>query len=76
MTDTNQRDEAVGHIILGVLITPVSIVAAFFALSLVWLSWGVFGIVLVGIAGAVAIFGPYELITGYQSYQEATNGCP
>jgi len=62
--------EAVARIVMGALITPVSILAVLFMVSLVWVDLGIFGIVLVGIAGAVALLGPFGIASGVQQYRE------
>lgn len=58
------------RIVIGALITPVSILAAIFVVSLVWLDLGLLGIVLVGVAGAVALLGPFGIASGVQQYRE------
>jgi len=75
MTDTEQRNEAIARVLLGVVLLPVSAIAAAFVISMVWLSYGLAGFILVGLAGAAAFIGPFGVLTGYKQYQEATNGC-
>jgi hypothetical protein len=62
--------EAIARIIMGAVITPMSILAALFVFSLAWLDLGILGIVLVGIAGAVALLGPFGIASGVQQYRE------
>ena len=64
-----EQSEAIAKIVLGTLLLGASIPAAIYVLSLAWLSYGLIGIVLAGVAGAVACIGPYGLATGLSEYR-------
>lgn len=68
----DDKAEAIAKILLGALLMGASIPAGLYLVTLTWLSYGILGFVLAGVAGAVAFIGPYGIATGVSEYREVT----
>lgn len=55
---------------LTILVTlPVSVAGAFYVASMSWLAYGVLGVVVAGVAGALTLAAPYATYGLYQCRQ-------
>ena len=68
----DDKAEAIAKIALGTLLMGASIPAALYVVTLSWLSYGILGAILAGVAGAVAFIGPYGIATGVSEYREVS----
>jgi 4-amino-4-deoxy-L-arabinose transferase-like glycosyltransferase len=66
------KHDALGKITLGVIFLAPTLLAGFYVLSGAWLSMGLFGILLAGLAVGIGAVGPYYLATGVSEYREVT----
>lgn len=66
------KHEALAKITLGVPFLAVTLLAAFYVLSGAWLSMGILGILLAGLAVGAGAVGPYYVATGVAQYREVT----
>lgn len=61
-----QTQDAIGWGFAAAIAIPISALAALYALSFSWLSFGILGLLFAGVALALTIAGPYATYAAYQ----------
>jgi len=69
---SDPKHEALAKVFVAIPFLVLTPVMALYVISGVWLSAGVIGVALAGVAGGVGLVGPYLAVEGVSEYREVT----